>query len=119
MQNSYIKKILEAKVYDVAKVTPLERAKFLSERIGANVLIKREDLQPVYSFKIRGAYNKIVNLSSIERERGVIAASAGNHAQGVAMSATKLGISAVIVMPRTTPQIKVDSVRSLGAEVVL
>lgn len=119
MQNSYVKKILDAKVYDVAVETPLEKASFLSERLNNTVLVKREDLQPVFSFKIRGAYNRIARLSKKEREAGVIAASAGNHAQGVALSAAKLGIKAVIVMPSTTPGIKVESVRARGAEVVL
>ncbi len=119
MPTSYVKKILDAKVYDVAVETPLEPAPFLSERFNNRVLVKREDLQPVFSFKIRGAYNRIARLSESERAAGVIAASAGNHAQGVALSAAKLGIKAVIVMPRTTPGIKVASVRARGGEVVL
>src|SRR4029077_15238909 len=99
--------------------TPLDPAPRLSARLGNEVLLKREDLQPTFSFKIRGAYNRIARLTEGERARGVIAASAGNHAQGVALSAKRLGIKAVIVMPRTTPEIKVAAVKSLGAEVVL
>ena len=119
MPNQYIKKILEAPVYDVAVETPLEQAPFLSERLENNILVKREDLQPVFSFKIRGAYNKIVQLSEEERQKGVVCASAGNHAQGVAMASNKLGIRSVIVMPTTTPDIKVKAVRARGGEVVL
>ncbi|MTI12762.1 threonine ammonia-lyase, biosynthetic [Sansalvadorimonas verongulae] len=119
MPNQYIRKILEARVYDVAVETPLHPAPFLSERLNNNILVKREDLQPVFSFKIRGAYNNIVQLSEETRSRGVVCASAGNHAQGVALSAHKLGIRAVIVMPTTTPDIKVKGVRSRGGEVVL
>jgi threonine dehydratase len=111
--------ILTSRVYDVARETPLDRAPGLSRRLGANVLLKREDLQPVFSFKLRGAYNKIAHLTPDERARGVITASAGNHSQGVAFSARKLGLRAVIVMPQTTPRIKVDAVRAMGAEVVL
>jgi threonine dehydratase len=106
-------------VYDVARKTPLEPAARLSRRLGNAVLLKREDLQPVFSFKIRGAQNRIAHLSAGERARGVIAASAGNHAQGVAFAARHIGMRAVIVMPQTTPEIKVDAVRELGAEVVL
>ena len=94
----YVKKILEANVYDVAIQTPLEMAPLLSSRIGSEVLLKREDMQPVFSFKIRGAYNKISRLTSREKKKGVITASAGNHAQGVAMAATSLGIKSRIVM---------------------
>jgi len=119
MPQKYIKKILRAKVYDVAEETPLDYATNLSKRTKNSVYFKREDLQPVFSFKIRGAYNKISLLSEEEKQLGVIAASAGNHAQGVALSARNLGIKALIVMPKTTPDIKVNSVRSLGAEVVL
>ena len=108
-----------SRVYDVAQVTPLENAPLLSRRLGNNILLKREDLQPVFSFKLRGAYNRMAHLSAEERGRGVLAASAGNHGQGVAYSARRLGIKAVIVMPRTTPRIKVDAVRDLGAEAVL
>ncbi|HAG92942.1 MAG: threonine ammonia-lyase, biosynthetic [Pseudomonadales bacterium] len=114
-----IKKILQARVYDVAEETPVDRARSLSRRLNNSVLLKREDLQPVFSFKIRGAYNKIANLSEEEKARGVICASAGNHAQGVALAAARLGIKAVIVMPQTTPEIKVNSVRTLGGKVVL
>jgi threonine dehydratase len=119
MPHSYIKHILEANLYDVAMETPLQEARFLSRRLDNRVLIKREDLQPVFSFKLRGAYNKMRQLSQVELDRGVVAASAGNHAQGVALSAQRLGCKAVIVMPRTTPQIKVDAVRAWGAKVVL
>src|SRR5213593_2758439 len=114
-----LREILTSRVYEVARETPLDIAPRLSQQTGCDVLLKREDLQPVFSFKIRGAYNRIARLSDEERSRGVIAASAGNHAQGVAYSAKRLGIRAVIVMPQTTPEIKVDAVRSLGAEVVL
>lgn len=106
-------------VYDVAKKSPLQLARKLSETVGHTVLLKREDLQSVHSFKLRGAYNKIRSLSAKQQACGVIAASAGNHAQGVALSAKKLGIKALIVMPKTTPSIKIDGVRSLGAEVEL
>jgi threonine dehydratase len=119
MPSKYIKKILEAKVYQVASETPLELAPLLEERLGNQVFLKREDLQSVFSFKIRGAHNKIANLGLAERKNGVIAASAGNHAQGVALSAQKLGIPAVVVMPATTPQIKVDAVRRKKAEAIL
>jgi threonine dehydratase len=108
-----------SRVYDVARVTPLENVPRLSRRLGNSILLKREDLQPVFSFKLRGAYNRMVHLSAEERAQRVIAASAGNHAQGVAFPAHRLGIRAVIVMPMTTPQIKVDAVSDLGAEVVL
>ncbi len=118
----YIEKILTAPVYDVAIKTPLDAMPRLSDRLGHNVLCKREDLQPVFSFKLRGAYTKMYRLSAEERARGVICASAGNHAQGVALSARRLGIRAVIVMPVTTPAIKIDAVRRLGGaqvEIVL
>ncbi|KKB07416.1 threonine ammonia-lyase, biosynthetic [Devosia chinhatensis] len=115
----YVRKILTSSVYEVAEQTPLEKMALLSERLGRDILVKREDLQPVFSFKIRGAHNRIVHLSAEERARGVICASAGNHAQGVALSATRLGIRAVVVMPTTTPVIKVNAVRRLGGEVVL
>jgi len=115
----YLKKILTARVYDVAVESPLEVARNLSERLGNTVLLKREDQQPVFSFKLRGAYNKMAHLSAAQLKKGVICASAGNHAQGVALSARKLGTRAVIVMPVTTPQLKVDAVRSLGGQVVL
>ena len=115
----YVRKILIARVYDVAVETPLDPMLRLSQRLGNPVRLKREDLQPVFSFKLRGAYNKIAGLPGEARERGVICASAGNHAQGVALAAQKLGIQATIVMPRTTPGIKVQAVRSLGGCVVL
>ncbi|UTV80205.1 threonine ammonia-lyase, biosynthetic [Acidithiobacillus sp. YTS05] len=114
-----LREILCSRVYDVARETPLEAAPKMSARLGREVLFKREDLQPVFSFKLRGAYNRIAQLSDEERRRGVIAASAGNHAQGVARSAQFLGIRASIVMPRTTPEIKVRAVQTLGAEVIL
>ncbi|MCK5880237.1 MAG: threonine ammonia-lyase, biosynthetic [Sinobacterium sp.] len=119
MPQSYIKKILDANVYDVAIETPLQKARFLSERFNNDILIKREDLQPVFSFKLRGAYNKIRQLTDEERKNGIVAASAGNHAQGVAYSAKKLGLKATIVMPKTTPAIKIDGVKSWGGNVVL
>ena len=119
MTERYIEKILKSHVYDVACETPLDEARQLSARLRNRVLMKREDLQPVFSFKLRGAYNKMASMSMAERERGVIAASAGNHAQGVALSASRLGIKATIVMPTTTPRIKVDSVQGLGGKVVL
>jgi threonine dehydratase len=115
----YLQRILRARVYDVAIESPLEQAPNLSRRLGNSVLLKREDLQPVFSFKLRGAYNKMVALASADLERGVIAASAGNHAQGVALAAQRLGCRAVIVMPVTTPEVKVRSVAARGAEVVL
>ncbi|MCB1615468.1 MAG: threonine ammonia-lyase, biosynthetic [Pseudomonadales bacterium] len=119
MPQTYIKKILDARVYDVAIETPIDHAVFLSERLNNTVLIKREDLQPVFSFKLRGAYNKMCQLTDSEKACGVVAASAGNHAQGVALSAAKMGIKATIVMPSTTPQIKVDAVKARGGKVVL
>ena len=119
MKNDYLERILRARVYDVAVETPLEVAPNLSARLGNRVLLKREDMQPVFSFKCRGAYNKMVNLPPATLARGVIASSAGNHAQGVALAAQKLGSKAVIVMPVTTPKIKVDAVRARGAEVHL
>ncbi len=115
----YVKKILASRVYDVAVETPLMPARLLSKRLDNVVKLKREDLQPVFSFKIRGAYNRIAELSDSERARGVITASAGNHAQGVALAARELGIRALIVMGRNTPAIKVNAVRDLGARVVL
>ncbi len=117
--NTLLKNILSASVYDVAKRTPLDSAKKLSKKLHASIFLKREDLQPVFSFKIRGAYNKMINLTDTERRAGVSAVSAGNHAQGVALSAQKLATSAVIVMPKTTPSIKVEAVQSYGAKVVL
>jgi threonine dehydratase len=119
MHPDYLEKILNARVYDVAVETPLELAPNISARIGNRVLLKREDMQPVFSFKLRGAYNKMAHLTPAQRKRGVITASAGNHAQGVALAAQTLGCRAVIVMPTTTPQIKIDAVRKRGGEVVL
>src|SRR6202051_2747028 len=119
MQENYVDRILKAKVYDVAVETSLESAPRLSRRLGNRILFKREDLQPVFSFKIRGAYNKIAQLSPITAQRGVICASAGNHAQGVALGARTRGILALIVMPLSTPEIKVQAVADLGAEIVL
>ncbi len=119
MKNDYLKKILLSRVYDVAVETPLEVAETLSRRLDNTVLLKREDTQPVFSFKLRGAYNKMAQLSREELDRGVIAASAGNHAQGVALSARTLGCTATIVMPETSPAIKVRAVERLGGKVVL
>jgi threonine dehydratase len=119
VENTYLKKILQARVYDVAEKTRLDYATNLSRRFNNHIWIKREDRQPVFSFKLRGAYNKIANLPQESLTKGVIAASAGNHAQGIALSAAKLGIAATIVMPKTTPEIKVAAVQSHGAEVVL
>jgi threonine dehydratase len=119
MLDLYTKKILQARVYDVAEKTRLDYAVNLSKRLNNHIWIKREDMQPVFSFKIRGAYNKIANLPKNIAKKGIITASAGNHAQGVALSAKKLGIPAIIVMPKTTPEIKVEAVRNFGAEVIL
>jgi threonine dehydratase len=119
MSSDYLERILKARVYDVAIESPLELATRLSRRIGNNVYFKREDLQPVFSFKLRGAYNKIAHLSETAAQRGVICASAGNHAQGVALAAKRRGIPATIVMPQTTPHIKVKSVIELGGDAVL
>ena len=115
----YLVQILTARVYDVAQETPLEYAPILSARLNNKLLLKREDMQSVFSFKLRGAYNKMVNLSPEILARGVIAASAGNHAQGVALSARRLGTQAIIVMPVTTPQVKIDAVKARGGEVLL
>ena len=117
--SDYLQKILTARVYEVASETPLEPARTLSKRINNQVLLKREDTQPVFSFKLRGAYNKMAHLSAEQLARGVICASAGNHAQGVALGAKRLGCKAMIVMPVTTPKLKIDAVRALGGEVVL
>jgi len=119
MSIDYLKRILTSRVYDVAHETPLDAAPRISARIHNTVLLKREDEQPVFSFKLRGAYNKMANLPAADLKRGVIAASAGNHAQGVALAARRLGCRAVIVMPTTTPRVKVDAVLSLGGEVAL
>lgn len=116
MDLEYLKRILNAKVYDVAIETPLDKAHALSARTRNNVLLKREDMQKVFSFKLRGAYNKMAHLSPLQLERGVIAASAGNHAQGVAVSAERLKCVAKIVMPTTTPQVKIDAVKRFGGE---
>ncbi len=119
MFEHYVKKILASRVYDVALETPLHEARALSNRVGNRVFLKREDLQPVFSFKLRGAYNKMAQLSAEDRARGVMCASAGNHAQGVALAANRLGIRAHIVMGRNTPEIKVEAVRNHGAHVIL
>lgn len=119
MSQQYVKKILDARIYDLAIETPVDAAPLLSHRLNNQVLLKREDLQPVFSFKLRGAYNKLRHLSEEQLAAGVVAASAGNHAQGLALAAKKMGVNATIVMPQTTPAIKVDAVRARGAEVVL
>jgi len=119
MLETYVKKILTSRVYDVAVETPLQQAPQLSARLGNAIWLKREDLQPVHSFKLRGAYNKLVQLTADEKKRGVITASAGNHAQGVALAARHLGIKAHIVMPRTTPELKVKNVRAYGGRALL
>src|SRR5258705_10604378 len=118
-RDSYLEKILTAKVYDVAIESPLEVAPAISRRTGNQILLKREDKQPVFSFKLRGAYNKMANLKPQQLERGVICASAGNHAQGVALAAQKLGTQATVVMPVTTPRIKVTAVSVRGAKIEL
>jgi threonine dehydratase len=117
--DTYLQRILRARVYEVAQQTPVDAAPRLSKRLGNKVLLKREDQQPVFSFKLRGAYNKMANLSAEELARGVICASAGNHAQGVALGAKKLGCRAVVVMPVTTPKLKIDAVKAMDAEVLL
>ena len=117
--DAYLRRILNSKVYDVAKESALEEASALSQKLGCHFLLKREDMQSVHSFKIRGAYNKMARLPAKDLEKGVLAASAGNHAQGVALSAKKLGCKATIVMPVTTPEIKIASVKALGASIVL
>jgi threonine dehydratase len=119
MLTGYVEKILKARVYDVAQETPLDVMPRLSTRLNNTILLKREDLQPVFSFKLRGAYNRMSQLTDEERIRGVVCASAGNHAQGVALAARKMGISALIVMPKTTPPIKIEAVRALGADINL
>lgn len=119
MPQTYIKRILDARIYDLAVETPLDHVPLISARADNNVLLKREDLQPVFSFKVRGAYNRLLQLTPEQRKIGVIAASAGNHAQGLALAAQHLGIQATIVMPRTTPAIKVDGVKRRGGKVVL
>src|SRR5690606_7020955 len=117
--HDYIRSILNSSVYEAAVETPLDRMGPLSARLGREVLLKREDLQPVFSFKLRGAYNKLARLGEADRRRGVICASAGNHAQGVAYAARRMGVRAVIVMSRTTPSIKIEAVRRLGGEIVI
>src|SRR6186997_922661 len=119
MKDDYLQKILAARVYDVAIESPLEPAPAISRRTGNHVLLKREDKQAVFSFKLRGAYNKMAHLPQKALARGVICASAGNHAQGVALAAQRLGAPATVVMPRTTPAIKVQAVKDRGGEVVL
>ena len=119
MLKEYLQLVLKAQVYDVAEETPIDKAKRLSSRFQNNILLKREDLQPVFSFKLRGAYNKIASLSKSEQKKGVIASSAGNHAQGIALSVKKLGLNGIIVMPSTTPAIKVSSVHNLGGKTIL
>ena len=119
VEPDYLKLILTAKVYDIAIETPLQKAVNLSIRTGNTILFKREDLQPVFSFKLRGAYNKMVNMSAVERQNGVLACSAGNHAQGVAMAASVMKIPATIVMPACAPALKVRNVQRMGAKVVL
>jgi threonine dehydratase len=116
---SYLERILQARVYEAAIETPLEEAPRLSRRLSNNILFKREDLQPIFSFKSRGAYNKLINMPMSEREQGVICSSAGNHAQGTALAARKLGVRAVVVMPEITPSIKIEAVKALGGEVIL
>lgn len=119
IMDAYLRRILRARVYEIAEETPLELASALSSRLGNSIYLKREDQQIVHSFKLRGAYNKMVSLSKEELERGVICSSAGNHAQGVALAAKRLGTHAVIVMPETTPELKIEAVRAHGAEIVL
>src|SRR3982751_4716893 len=122
MTTDYLQKILTARVYDVAVESPLELAPTLSQRMDNRIYLKREDMQSVFSFKLRGAYNKMAHLPPAQMKRGVICASAGNHAQGVALSAARMGCRAVIVMPTTTPQVKIDAVKTRGGadvEVVL
>jgi threonine dehydratase len=114
-----LQRIVAAPVHEVARETPLDAAPLLSEQLGRSVWLKREDLQPVFSFKLRGAYARMSRLSAEERARGVVAASAGNHAQGIAVAARRMGVHARVVMPRTTPAIKIDAVRRLGAEVIV
>ncbi|MCY7296467.1 threonine ammonia-lyase, biosynthetic [Alteromonas sp. a30] len=117
--NDYLRRTLEARIYDLVVETPLQPAPLISAQLDNQVFIKREDMQPIFSFKLRGAYNKILQLNQKQRDAGVVAASAGNHAQGLALASRHLGIKALIVMPLTTPSIKVDSVRRLGARIVL
>ena len=116
---NYYERVRSTRIYEVVREAPIDSMAMLSLRIGNEVLLKREDLQTVFSFKLRGAFNKLCQLSEIQRRSGVVAASAGNHAQGVAMAARSLGVEATIVMPETTPQIKLDAVRFWGVNVVL
>ncbi len=118
-EKSLIERILTARVHDVATETPLDKARNLSERFNNNIYLKREDLQPVFSFKIRGAFNKLFRLTEEERSRGVVAASAGNHAQGVALAGSALGIETTIVMPNITPDIKIKAVQAFGGKAVI
>ena len=117
--DDYLERILTSSVYDVAVESPLDVAHNLSRRFNNQILLKREDLQPVFSFKCRGAYNKMARLTAAQLARGVVAASAGNHAQGVALAAQKLGVTATIVMPATTPRIKFEAVAARGSQVIL
>src|ERR671925_1440402 len=119
LSTDYLERILKARVYDVAAESPLELAPALTKRLGNRLFLKREDMQAVFSFKLRGAYNKMTQMPPEVRARGVITASAGNHAQGVALAAQTLGCEAVIVMPVTTPQIKINAVKGRGARVIL
>jgi len=119
MPSDYLERILTARVYDVAQETPLELAPNLTARLGNTLLLKREDMQSVFSFKLRGAYNKMAQLPPDQLAQGVIASSAGNHAQGVALGAKRLGSQAIIVMPTTTPAVKINAVKARGGEVVL
>ena len=118
MSTDYLERVLKSRVYEIVQETPLSEMPLLPVRLGSRVLLKREDTQPVFSFKVRGAYNKMARLARADAARGVVAASAGNHAQGVALAARRLGMEALVVMPETTPAIKMDAVRRLGAEVV-
>ncbi|HKX54694.1 MAG TPA: pyridoxal-phosphate dependent enzyme, partial [Xanthomonadales bacterium] len=115
----FMPRILQCRLEDLVLETPLQSMPLMSERLGVEVLIKREDLQPVFSFKLRGAYAKLKSLTATQRQSGVICASAGNHAQGVAMAAQHLGINALVVMPTVTPEIKINAVRKMGAEVII
>src|SRR5210317_547808 len=117
--DEYLPRIMQCRLDDLVLETPVQEMPALSERLGVRILVKREDLQPVFSFKLRGAYAKLLSLGAAERQRGVICASAGNHAQGVALAARHLGIDAMVVMPNITPEIKIAAVRKLGASVVI
>ena len=118
-KDSYLKAILNARVYDVSKETSLQFCSKLSTKLGNSILLKREDQQPIYSFKCRGSFNRLYNMTDAEKERGVCCVSAGNHAQGIALGCSKLGIQATIVMPKFAPEIKVENVKRLGATVIL